>query len=502
MATSPKIFRAGETKSFTSKTEKPETFPRTETFKTATERNQQNKGFSNIHEPRQASKKRCSLGDVETYRNSIFGQEEMADQPPKPRVRLDGVFEKENTNRECSLQPPVAPAVGVTAPSKSLEKRRSLSPQKPSKSLKCYTCGKLVRSKFFKGHLFFGESECTQCNWKMTSCRAFRKHMSGVKMGKTNCLHTLQYSMKPSEYISSRLSQESHIQTETTCSLVSYISSLNVLKRTDPWQSAIIQCENFLDPVSSQPSETNEISNASEAAEIAYKHETQTLPSLEDEAGDLILSHSYDLKHLSDVVEYQVARDYSVATRESIDLPSVSNEGNNMSESRSYPETNIFGGRPYQENVPESTESSVALGSFTNLDPPKLSRSRKRKPKRSACKTVLSISGANEYVKETLIETPSNGYYLVVRHAIEECPMCYTELCPSRFIVNISTYLLSTVCIGCDLAIYIIFDPPDGSVPRISVLMESNLTTKQKENNSERMKVECKKMRVRDFFKR
>lgn len=40
----------------------------------------------------------------------------------------------------------------------------------------------------------------------------------------------------------------------------------------------------------------------------------------------------------------------------------------------------------------------------------------------------------------------------------EECPMCYTVLCPSRFSVNLKTFHLASRCIGCGLFITIKFE--------------------------------------------
>lgn len=40
----------------------------------------------------------------------------------------------------------------------------------------------------------------------------------------------------------------------------------------------------------------------------------------------------------------------------------------------------------------------------------------------------------------------------------EECPMCYTTLCPLKFTVNVRNFNLRTVCVGCDLIISMVFD--------------------------------------------
>ncbi|XP_063596529.1 uncharacterized protein LOC134773274 [Penaeus indicus] len=234
-----------------------------------------------------------------------------------------------------------------------------------TKSVKCYTCGKLVEDIHFKEHLFFGESECTRCHWKISSCEAFRVNWIVQRIGSATCPHTLTYCMTPSEYISNRLSEESP-HGLVTSRLTSYICSLKKLKVSKPWKNAIDQCLKFLDGETSH-----------NATQLQKGPETKPKPA-----------------------------------------------------------------------------------------------------KRSKSKTHFTrVKGG---AKKRIIRTPSNGYYLIARHAIEECPMCYTELCPSRFTMNISSCFLSTVCVECDLTVYIIFDPPDGSTPKISIETEHGLPEKQK----------------------
>lgn len=215
----------------------------------------------------------------------------------------------------------------------------------------------------------------------------------------------------------------------------------------------------FLDGNSSQPN----IDNDQETRDPFQtdEQEFQSSPVRENgEEGDYILAQTYDLEHLSETVEYQIASDYTEVRKESTGLPSSSSIGMKM-RFGSCPEVEGNSiepslGRLSRESIPESTSSSGSLNS------PKSPKDLERKSKSPKNKSVSNRSRRNEG-RKTRESVPSSGYYLVVHHAIEECPMCYAELCPSRFTLNVNTFLLSTICTGCELVINIKIDPPNGS---------------------------------------
>ncbi|XP_042893684.1 uncharacterized protein LOC122267662 [Penaeus japonicus] len=495
---------------------KPRNFFHRQPFKTPPrKRDKQSKGDSNIQEPRQPSKKRNRLDSVEKHRERSVHQELEAGQALKVRVRLDTVFEKENYSN-CSLQKKGTLSKGVTTTSKGPGKRRKLSLGKNSKSLKCYTCGVFVKDAHFEEHLFFGESECTRCNLKIIDCQTFVENRIDCLMGNSLCSHTLRFTKKPSDYISNRLAQELPFEWDTSRRLASYISSLQKLKMIDPWKRAINQCQNFLDGEPSHVSEASEGRiNASETATDfsfrqetvpTYEHESSNLPSpsLVNGDGDLVLSQSYNLEHLNEAVEYEVAHDSPLVTREISPSSSESSGGNNITGSLLYPKANIatVSESSVSKNASKGKSSSDISESLSSSNSHKTLKSLKTKSKAEKRSKARNSSKASKDVEKTFLETPSDGYYLVVRRAIEECPMCYTELCPSRFTVNVNTFLLSTVCIGCNLTIYIIFDPPDGSAPKIAIVTEEH-SMKHKECKPKKKKTEYEgRTRVKDFFKK
>ncbi|XP_037797636.1 uncharacterized protein LOC119592775 [Penaeus monodon] len=353
------------------------------------ERELQEEDSASIQEIRPPSKRRNKFGYAGTHQEESMPQERKVEQTLKAKARLDAISDKKNRNGKCMATTVIAKGLGEGG-------RPSLG----SGCVKCYTCGKLVKDVHFKEHLFFGESECTRCHWKISSCEAFRVNWIVQIMGSATCPHTLTYCMTSSEYISNKLSQESPLGLDTS-RLISYVCSLKQLQVSEPWKKAIAQCLKFLDGETFRPREANE--------EHLNALETETAFSLPEETGDLIMSHSY-------------------------------------------------------------------RSSKTQIGP----KTKPKSAKRCKSKTHFSRVKAKRGAKKSIIETPLNGYYLIVRHAIEECPMCYTELCPSRFTVNISSFFLSTVCVGCDLTIYIIFDPPDGSAPKIFIETQRDPPGKQK----------------------
>ncbi|XP_047481846.1 uncharacterized protein LOC125034195 [Penaeus chinensis] len=186
------------------------------------------------------------------------------------------------------------------------------------------------------------------------------------------------------------------------------------------------------------------------------------------DVGDYILAQTYDLEHLGEVVEFQIARGYAETRKESTELPCVSSRGMKIHDRRLCPKIKINSNseppheRLYTQSSQESTSLSVSRASGS-LNSPRLPMDLKRKSEKPKSKSVSNRSRRNGGPRKTRKPIKSSGHYLVVCHAIEECPMCYTELCPSRFTLNVKTFLLSTNCIGCKLDIYIKIDHSDGA---------------------------------------
>lgn len=225
--------------------------------------------------------------------------------------------------------------------------------------------------------------------------------------------------------------------------------------KTEPLKREVDQGENILDGNSSQPN----IGKDQKPINMfpLDEHKIKNSPIHKTADGDCILAQTYDHDHLGEAVEFQTARYYREVKRESTELPSVSSRGIKMRDRRLCPEIKINSNRSiYTKSNPEKTNLSVSRTSGS-LNSPRLPNLKKKSkpPKR---KSVSNRSRRNGGPRKT---RKPDGYYLVMYHAIEECPMCYTELCPSRFTLNVRTFLLSTICIGCKLDIYIKIDHPD-----------------------------------------
>ncbi|XP_063613451.1 uncharacterized protein LOC134786738 [Penaeus indicus] len=228
---------------------------------------------------------------------------------------------------------------------------------------------------------------------------------------------------------------------------------------TEPLKKAVDQDENIQDENSSQTNIDNDLKSTDTFPVDEHEIPNSTIHKAVD-VGDYILAQTYDLEHLGEAVEFQIARDYAEARRESTDLPSASSRGMKIHDRRLCPQIKINSNseppheRLYTQSNSENTSLSVSRASGS-VNSPRLPKDLKRKSEQPKSKSVSNRSRRNGGPRKTRKSIPSKGHYLVVCHAIEECPMCYTELCPSRFTFNVRTFLLSTICIGCKLDIYI-----------------------------------------------
>ena len=84
--------------------------------------------------------------------------------------------------------------------------------------------------------------------------------------------------------------------------------------------------------------------------------------------------------------------------------------------------------------------------------------------------TMYQENGWIWTMENSMVTLPENGNYLVLHEPLEACPMCYTELDVLRFSFNTSNWLLSVVCIGCDLTIFFLLKPPGGRDHKVQIL--------------------------------
>lgn len=365
---------------------------------------------------------------------------------------------------------------------------------KKIKDLMCYLCQKSIKEEHFGEHLFFGAVRCTHCKEEFLQCHSFMVMVVNRNMGRVTCEHSLQYCSDPFDYISAKLSGDSSgnlngalVPSYVLKKLSFYVGQMSVLEKKDPWQSAILQCKTLLPSAVTKSAEnTNSLSepnpnsgnskilpavstaltpsqiNHSNQKDIhpktkspeiyqeihpIRKNPTLILPNLkqngyeqvhEDDAGDLLLSQNYGLEQLEQAVEYvEVAGQCKLQ----------------------------------QSNMPKK---------------PRPYKKRKSAKNRFSPLVIGKDEPAEEEMSLEFIETPTNGYYYVVRSAVEECPMCYTVLCPSECTVNVETFLVTVVCSGCNLVIYIVSDFPDG--PSVSIVTEKSNENKKEPKPEENLK--------------
>lgn len=337
----------------------------------------------------------------------------------------------------------------------------------PKNYIYCYTCEKLVKRKKIYKHLLFGKAQCRECNVMFINCFNFQE-ITTAFTSHTTCKHNLCYLHDPFKLLKTRLihditptgspADERHILKKIS----SYIRQLDVVKLRPPWNSAILRCREKLGRITKKksgtifphkPERSQHQENKSQLEVFKQKdaisaystadrpcHSQEQLQSVlntqDTEPEEILLTQSYNLQHLEEMVEYQVAHDYCNSEMEKDKNPI-------QTANKSNPKTK-------RKKTCRRTERT------TTKDTPllQLTNSQRRK------------------ANLRFVKTPEDGYYYVVKKAIEECPMCYMELCPSRFSVNVVTFLMTTVCTGCNLTIYFVQDPPKGEAPTVAIVTE------------------------------
>lgn len=347
------------------------------------------------------------------------------------------------------------------------EERTKLSSSK--NFIYCYTCEKLVKRKHVPKHLLFGKAQCTECKVMFINCSNF-KEITTASTGHTMCKHNLCYLHDPFKLLKARLidditpsgspADEKHILKKIS----SYIRELDMLKLRPPWNSAILRCREKLGRspkkksgtvTSHKPERPQHEENKTQLEVLKLKdtipeystsgrqcHKEEQLPGVlnrEDaEPEEILLTQSYNLQHLEEMVEYQVAQDYCNSEVEKKKNPTK------------------IPSKPKPKSKMKRKKTSRSIERTTTKDIP--------------LQPLANPQKKNANLR--FVKTPEDGYYYVVKKAIEECPMCYMELCPSRFSVNVVTFLMTTVCPGCNLTIYFVQDPPKGEAPTVAIVTE------------------------------
>lgn len=358
----------------------------------------------------------------------------------------------------------------------SEEKATEASPSKSRlslgrvvKVLRCHVCLSTVKEQHFHNHLFFGAIRCELCFTICQNCRDLEWISAEAEVGDNKCQHKFTYCEDPYEYLLPRLcgSDDHDMVGSSTLPhnlrvLQNYLTKLVGLQLREPWSSALRTCKKHLLrvytksdsepseevpyqqgplPVASTMEDVHDSKASQEESERLNSDITATLgrsrnPSparrdsreSEDSDDGLLLTQSYDLEHLEQEVEY------------------VELEENNR----------VLLEQGFEEKLNYSRKPKKRRKTFNHKKTNRLSEPKKRTP------SPIHQSQEEENLVMEEVELPEDGYYLMVREAVEECPMCYEPLCPSMCTVNIRTFLFTVRCPECSLIIYMVPDLPDG----------------------------------------
>ncbi|XP_037793351.1 uncharacterized protein LOC119588780 isoform X2 [Penaeus monodon] len=337
--------------------------------------------------------------------------------------------------------------------------------------IRCYTCRRKSIENKLTGHLIFGEAECTLCNLNVIACRTFQD----VTTDSANrvCNHRFEFN-KPFDHLYSEVSQNIKRRKSgesqaiaVAKGLETYLSKLGRLEDQEPWMSAILRSREMIKEIRLRgTAPSNELNNNENIpGGYAFSHSDGPYSTPFRENGKCVLPiklyrvRNCDLPECSEAKGSPAESLYCIAEGESTKEPRVH--------------------KPLFETQPSSAPTLPA-GTSSSSSAPRATphKTLPRKPSgpqatpRGTHPTARSAPEKNEVVVTGFLDTPTDGYYYVSRRALEECPMCYAALCPSRFTVNVQTFLLTTVCIACGLTIYLVFEPPDGSAPRVAIVTE------------------------------
>ncbi|XP_042884922.1 uncharacterized protein LOC122261385 [Penaeus japonicus] len=322
-------------------------------------------------------------------------------------------------------------------------------------AIMCDPCGKDITNEKHMRHLILGEVECTACGLHLKTCKDYNERSDDRCNALSNSKHTFQFCKpldafhegKTANIIKTFGKVSPH---EVWHKLSSHKSNLVSLENTDSLMMADDKDSQCQDDTGSDEIyiEHATVNQRSSHGLIDPTDDADRYMSAEegDDSGDVLLLESYSLENLEEIIEYHVAKDElthcmnleDVKLNRSICL-FESPEGlkREPKEQASYICT-----EDSKEGVKLEGKHELSLCLFELRDEKKI----EPKQESEACYSFL--------------QTPRDGYYYVGHQAIEECPMCYAVLCPSRFTVNIKTFVLTTVCSDCNLTIYLI-DRPD-----------------------------------------
>ncbi|XP_068231185.1 uncharacterized protein [Palaemon carinicauda] len=317
--------------------------------------------------------------------------------------------------------------------------------------VKCFTCYRIIKEEDFHKHLLFGHVKCSVCNAAFRDCSSFQVTKKEFARGNVLCKHMFYYCKDPVDYLIKTLSLGNignlH---DFSCSAIRaklmikiYIEKLKSLENQQPWAQAIASCKEYMNG-----DESGEITNDIEHSQLCISlrenrnNDCHEIPERK-KCTEVVLSQDYDISLLEKTTEFVKVLEPSVEILTT----------------------------PVKETSP--VKETLPLKETSPAKEKKIEKTRQKSPESQESSDEESIE---------FVPIPSDGFYYVSVKPIEECPNCYEVLCPSRFTVNVENFLMTVICEGCNLTIYITSAAPELQIiTDDGVNQDTSLSKKEKE---------------------
>lgn len=319
----------------------------------------------------------------------------------------------------------------------------------------CHVCESNVKCADFKSHLFFGHLQCAYCNRRLVGCdmlQDLEDPKKAVCKKSTSGRHSFKnWTLDPIEFLAYYIRKELVIKkfcaglsgppsaAEIVEEIESYMAKLASLEDYAPWKAAIMKCHKYTTDRKSGKSTTKQPINTTTKPTVIRTSAT-TGRSSEGSVGRPSSTYLPTEK-----TNYTPVR----STNLSVNLPSPASESGS--------------GQDYESE--KSKRSGTVLLHSLSAGLKKTGRYETPSPKKQT--KPLKICS----LKNIVVQAPINGNYLVVHFPSqpcpENCPNCYCQFDPSAVTVNCVTSVITNKCENCDLTIFVLQDPPDGSVQNV-----------------------------------
>ncbi|XP_042226009.1 uncharacterized protein LOC121869015 [Homarus americanus] len=393
--------------------------------------------------------------------------------------------------------------------------------EKPTEAT-CNVCESNVKSAHFKSHLFFGHIQCIHCNRRLVGCDMLQDLKDPKKDAckkSPSEKHSFKiWTLDPIEFLAYYIRKELVIKRfcaglngpptapEIVDEIGCYVAKLVSLKTLAPWKTAIAKCNKYVNErkpggkkYQSQNISTPTIVSASRVTRSSQPPadlgKSAAVPIKQPSAGKpAAVSVKQPSTCISAAVPIKLPSTDIPATVP-IKQPSTSSVVQHTAVSTS---SSLREKRSKSTKVSSSSAAAVEPSSTQTPTPPRSDLKKtpiaKKKKLRQSGKIFLKYLGAGLKksgkfdvtpppqkkqtkplnvcdLKNIVVQAPVDGNYLVVnypsQHCPDNCPNCYCRFDPSAITVHCFTSVITNKCMNCDLTIFVVQDPPDGSIQNI-----------------------------------